>query len=271
MKYSEKKTQHPLLVPHIEYFNSMKGEGKEAKQFISLPEGKVGMVFLLSGHTEIFDGRETRLNDTHRIWGLIQTPNFVEISKDIFTFCVVFKPGGLWHFLPTIPIDKVAKASVTLEDIFGKEIQRITDALFYATNFEERVKVLESFLLSQIKPVIPRIQFAVNLVEKLNGHINVKTLSERLNISSRQLQTVFNEKIGLSPKQFIRMIRFKSVLSCPPSIHENMAQFANKMGCYDESHFIHEFKSFAGMTPKTYFENKSYTSDFSNYKRLMIE
>ena len=271
MKYIEYKTKHPLLEPHIEYFNSIKGDGVETKRFISLPEGKVGMAFLLGGHTNTFDGQKNLYNNTHRIVGLIQQPQFIEISKDIFTFSVVFKPGGLWHFLPIIPIDIVAKSSLTLEDIFGKEINRLVDALFLAKDFHHRVQILESFLLSRIRPVIPRIQLAVKLVSKLNGNLNVEYLSKQLNISTRQLRTVFKEKIGLSPKQFIRTIRFKSTLLSPPSENENMAQFANKIGCYDESHFIHEFKSFAGMTPKKYFENLSFTSDFSNYKRLMIE
>ncbi len=271
MKYTEKKSKHPLLAPHIEYFNSIEGDGNTVKQFISLPEGKVGMVFMLSGHTHNYKKGVYLYNDTHRIVGLIQTPNFIEASDDIFTFCAVFKPGGLWHFLPNIPVNKIADASATLEDIYGKEIYRISDALMMAKDFDERLFIFESFLLRQLKPVINRVQFAVNLVERLNGNLNVAELSSQLNISTRQLRTIFNEKIGLSPKQFIRTIRFKSVLTAPPTIQENMAQFATKIGCYDESHFIHEFKSFAGMTPKKYFENRSFTSDFSNYKRLMID
>ena len=117
MNYSEYQPQHPLLKPYVEYYNSMQGNGIDGKKFISLPEGKIGMVFMLGGHTKIFKGKTTTINRTARIWGLIQEPNFVEISSDIFTFCAVFKPGGLFHFLPAIPINKIAPVSTTLEDI----------------------------------------------------------------------------------------------------------------------------------------------------------
>jgi len=271
MEYLEHTTSHPLLRPHIEYFNSIKGDGKSSKQFISLPEGKVGIAFLLDGHTNTENGKVNLFNKTHRICGLFQQPNFIEISSDIFTFCAVFKPGGLWHFLPEVPVDEMAKDSITLEGIYGKEINRIADSLFEAKDFYQRVFILESFLLQQLKPTIPRIRFALNLIEKSIGSISVEELSSRLNISTRQLRNIFKEKIGLSPKQFIKTRRFNAVLNSPPSENENMAQFANKIGCYDESHFIHEFKSFAGMTPNKYFKNSSFISDFSNYKRLMID
>ncbi|HHH49530.1 MAG TPA: AraC family transcriptional regulator [Saprospiraceae bacterium] len=271
MNYLEYKPTHPLLQSHIEYYNSMQGDGTIGKKFISLPEGKIGMVFLLGGHTKIDNGREVVFNQSSRMWGLIQAANFCEMSNDIFTFCIVFKPGGLFHFLPNVPINDVAKASATLEDIFGKEISKIEDQLFECKNFEQRVQLIEHFLLSIIQPTNVLLQKAVRQIENTASKINVKKLGQQFNISTRQLQNIFNEKIGLAPKQFIRMMRFKKTLSSPPDFHENMAQYANRLGYYDESHFIHEFKMFAGMTPRKYFQNINFISDFSNFKRLMLD
>jgi len=271
MNYSEFKPKHPLLRPYIEYYNSMQGNGTEGKKFISLPEGKIGMVFMLSGNSKVFNGETTLIIQTARIWGLIQKPNFVEISPDIFTFCVVFKPGGLFHFLPPIPMDEIAPASTTLEDIFGKDIARMEDALFECTTFEERIFLMEDFLLKNLHVPNAQINAAVQLIKNAKGNIKIKSLSEHLNISTRQLRNIFNEKIGLSPKQMTRMLRFNNALSFPPSENENMAQYANRLGYYDESHFIYEFKLFAGMTPSKYFKNLSFISDFSNFKRLMLD
>ncbi len=271
MNYFEFKPLHPLLSPYIEYYNSMQGDGTVGKKFISLPEGKVGMVFLLGGHTDISTKNTLIHNNCSRIWGLIQEPNFVSISPDIFTFCVVFKPGGLHHFLPSVPIDEIASASATLVDIFGSEIYKLEDQLFECVSFDQRIQLLETFLLQNMNPPNTRLDTAVQIIEQSAGKITVQNLSKKINISSRQLRNIFNENVGLSPKQFIRMMRFKKVLSSPPHLEENKAQFANRLGFYDESHFIAEFKSFAGMTPNQYFKNLSFISDFSNYKRLMID
>ena len=271
MKYSEYQPKHPLLRPYIEYYNSMQGNGVDGKKFISLPEGKIGMVFMLSGHSKVFNGKKTLIIRTARIHGLVQEPNFVEIPSDIFTFCVVFKPGGLFHFLPPIPIDEIAHASTTLEDIFGKEIARIEDALFECTTFEQRIFLIEKFLLKNLHAPNIQINAAAQLIQHAKGNIKIKSLSEHLNISTRQLRNIFKQKIGVPPKQFSRMMRFKNTLSIPPSENENMAQYANRMGYYDESHFIYEFKLFAGMTPSKYFKNLSFISDFSNFKRLMMD
>ena len=271
MNYTEYKPKHPLLQPYIEYYNSMQGNGIDGKKFISLPEGKIGMVFMLGGYSKIVNSKTTLINKSARIWGLIQTPNFVEISPDIFTFSVVFKPGGLFHFLPTMPMDEVAKASTTLEDIFGKEIARMEDLLFECKTFDQRVFLLENFLLKNMNVPNDQLNRAIQLIQNSKGNIKVKSLSQHLNLSTRQLQNIFNDKIGLSPKQMARMMRFKNALSQPPADNENMAQYANRLGYYDESHFIHEFKMFGGMTPSKYFKNISFISDFSNFKRLMID
>ena len=271
MTYSEFKPKHPLLTPYIEYYNSMQGDGSEGKKFISLPEGKIGMVFLLGGHTKIKSGADVIFNQSSRVWGLIQQPNFVEISTDIFTFSVVFKPGGLFHFLPDIPINEVAASSATLLDIFGKEIYRMEDALFECDDFDQRIKLIEHFLLQNIKVPNSILNTAVHSIQSTKGNLKLKNLSLQLNISTRQLRNIFSEKIGISPKQFIRMMRFKNTLSSPPNFNENMAQYADRMGYYDESHFIHEFKLFGGMTPRNYFKNISFISDFSNFKRLMVK
>jgi len=271
MKYHEYQPKHPLLCSHIEYYNSMEGEGLHGKKFISLPEGKIGLVFFLSGHTLIdTENIITRRHQSH-IWGLIQKPNFVKISPDILTFCVVFKPGGLAHFLPPHPLTEIAKASASLPDIYGKEIKRIEDALYECKTFQQRIQIIEPFLIQQLNAPLVRIQKAVQLIENQKGNISVSNLSNYLNLSTRQLRNIFRESVGLSPKQFIRMMRFKNTLSSPPSSHENMAQYANRMGYYDESHFIYEFKTLAGMTPRKYFQNLSFISDFSNFKRLMLE
>ena len=145
------------------------------------------------------------------------------------------------------------------------------DALFECTTFEQRIFLMENFLLKNMNVPNTRLNTAVQLIQQFKGNIQMKSLSQHLNISTRQLRNVFNEKIGVPPKQMARMMRFKNALSIPPSENENMAQYANRLGYYDESHFIYEFKLFAGMTPSKYFKNISFISDFSNFKRLMLD
>ena len=270
MSYLRFKPQNLILKPFIEYFNSFKGNEKEDLRFISLPEGKIGLVFMLAGSTTGINTHiKTNRTESH-ISGLIQEPTFYKLSSTIETFTVVFKPGALYHFIPHHPMDELAKSSASLKDVFGEQIKKVEDQLMETTRAIERVAIIENFLLSNMQDADVRIKSAVDLVSANFESINVSALSAHLNVGNRQLRNIFRKKLGLSPKQFIRLFRFKTALGKLPSYDERNSQFAPSLGYYDESHFIHDFKSFAGMTPNKYLSNQGFISDFSNFNRLML-
>ncbi len=270
MSYLRFKPQNPILKPFIEYFNSFTGNDNEDLRFISLPEGKIGFVFMLAGSTTGINAQvKTNRTESH-ISGLIQEPTYYKLSNSIETFTVVFKPGTLYHFIPHHPIDELAKSSTSLKDVFGEQINRVEDQLVNTSCALERVAIIERFLLTNMQDTDARIKSVVDLVTESINNINVSDLSAHVNVGNRQLRNIFRKKLGLSPKQFIRLFRFKTALSNLPCHDESNSQFAPSLGYYDESHFIHDFKSFSGMTPKQYLNNQNFISDFSNFNRLML-
>jgi len=70
-----------------------------------------------------------------------------------------------------------------------------------------------------------------------------------LGVSPRQLRRISQLHLGLSPKEFARVTRFQATLqqlsTCSP--WPVWPQFY-----YDQSHFIREFKNFAGATPASF-------------------
>jgi AraC-like DNA-binding protein len=80
--------------------------------------------------------------------------------------------------------------------------------------------------------------------------LSAKQLSEKINISQRQLSRRFNSYVGISPKEFIRTNRFiysLKHLKKYPAI--NLTEIAYESGYYDQAHFIRECKEFSGLTP----------------------
>jgi AraC-like DNA-binding protein len=59
--------------------------------------------------------------------------------------------------------------------------------------------------------------------------------------------------MGKSPKQFIRIVRFQEVLR-RLSLGDNsyLTEYAYNNGYFDQSHFIKDFKSLSGYTPKEF-------------------
>ena len=85
--------------------------------------------------------------------------------------------------------------------------------------------------------------------------MRVSDVAERAGMGSRRFMEKFREQTGLAPKAFQRVRRFQQVLQ---SLHTSerfdgsFAALAADCGYYDQAHFIHDFRRFAGMTPRDY-------------------
>jgi AraC-like DNA-binding protein len=99
---------------------------------------------------------------------------------------------------------------------------------------------------------------AVAIVLTLKGMISVADLARATNVSPRQLERLFHERVGLSPKLFVRIVRFQEVLRATRSGADRpssslrasgWAAMALEHGFYDQAHFIKDFKTFVGCTP----------------------
>jgi len=72
-------------------------------------------------------------------------------------------------------------------------------------------------------------------------------------LSARQLERKFARNLGISPKTFARVVRFKSVVAAagrpdPP----DWVRLAGDFGYADQPHLVREFKIFSGLTPVDY-------------------
>jgi len=56
----------------------------------------------------------------------------------------------------------------------------------------------------------------------------------------------------LSPKEYARIRRFQAALRQLGASAAGGADIAAEVGYFDQSHFVREFRSFAGMTPTQY-------------------
>ncbi len=85
---------------------------------------------------------------------------------------------------------------------------------------------------------------------------SIKSLAHQLKISERYLETQFKKYVGLSPKTYSLIIRFKRMeqqLQTKSSVSWEQLDFAHEY--YDQNHFIKDFKRFTGHTPSDYLMN----------------
>ncbi|UMV45798.1 helix-turn-helix domain-containing protein [Paenibacillus macerans] len=84
-------------------------------------------------------------------------------------------------------------------------------------------------------------------------------------ISTRQMNRIFLNRIGTSPKKFSEIVRFQAVIQSirnPPEM--DGASLALKHGYFDQAHMIREFKRYYGCSPMTAVREFGGVSDFYN-------
>ena len=103
-----------------------------------------------------------------------------------------------------------------------------------------------------------RIKLAINLILKTNGTISIKELRDKLFVSERTLERNFLKEIGVTAKQFAKIIQFSSALQqMTDTDYVNLTDIGYDSGFSDQSHFIRSFKRYTGKTPKEYLQQIS--------------
>jgi AraC-like DNA-binding protein len=95
----------------------------------------------------------------------------------------------------------------------------------------------------------------------------VEQLSQKLGISSRQLQRRFTSAIGYGPKMFQSVLRFQRLLRLFGSDAQplSLAHAAIDAGYSDQAHMTREVKRFAGRSPSALYANARSALELSGW------
>ena len=122
--------------------------------------------------------------------------------------------------------------------------------LFDKRTLEERRKAAEEILLGRLS-VIRQNSMIDNAVEQIilrKGTQSVTELAKECFISSRQLERLFHEYIGITPKKLCSLVRYQYLwheILTNPRFHVLDAVY--KYAYTDQSHLMREFKRYHAM------------------------
>lgn len=185
---------------------------------------------------------------------------------------VAFQPAGACMFF-RFPLSEIENQSVDMKEFFNKEISEVEEQLFLFNNFEERATIIDLFLLNKMEEVKSHdfllIRESMRLIKQSHGQTDSYKLSSALYTTQKNLERKFSSLIGKTPKQFIKIIRFQSVIDDISTRRNiNLTELAYRNGYADQSHFIRDFKAFSGFTPKEFisrYPNCQLNCDFDSF------
>jgi AraC-like DNA-binding protein len=169
---------------------------------------------------------------------------------------ISFFPAGACHFF-RFPLSEIENQSVDVFDVLGYEIRQVEESLYLAKTVREKIFIIEKFFTERYSPIPSHdnllIRKGVETIKSYKGQIRADSLSDCLSTTSKTLERKFSNYLGKTTKQVIKLIRFQEVLH-DFSINKDMMliDLAYKNGYFDQSHFIRDFKTFSGYTPKEF-------------------
>lgn len=183
----------------------------------------------------------------------------IESSYDSEMMVISFKPGGSFPFIKT-SLETFNNKVVDAAVVFGDDFFDFRNELISKESLDDILKCAEKWLLSQLEDTTFEGNIIQHFVEQINqtaSSVKLKSVAEQSGYSQKQFIHLFKKYVGITPKQFHRIVRFNEIL---PSIHKkediNWTAIATNCGYYDQAHFIKDFQAFSGLNPKQYVEGQ---------------
>lgn len=199
----------------------------------------------------------------------------LEATGKVGLLGVRFWPGMMHSFF-NIPMSELANNYFDLSLIATELSKEIEYQVLPSKNFDERFSsvnsVLVKYLMDNFITMNKVVEEAITSIVQSNGLLSIDGLSSGIGVGTRQLERLFNQHLGMTPKMFSRIVRFQSIFrELESSDISNWTLLALQCGYYDQAHFIKEFKQFSGTNPNSYFSGSNELTQYFTTKIKMSD
>lgn len=230
----------PDLARQIELCWFTKGEKEAGKAFYEiLPDSNVKLIFR-------FSPSGCRMV----LLGPLTERACVEIDGESDYFGVHFRPGRAPR-LADVHLSELINGHIDLSEIRGISADSLADRLLSLPDFASQQLIMEELLRGML-PLVhsARCLQATALLDAHGGQLRVGELASALGLNIRSLERLFLRNLGMTPKQFARLVRLRHLLSILyGGIPGSLADLASICGYADQSHMIKDFKELTGRLP----------------------
>lgn len=261
-----------LASRHVGYLYELTNPLATESIYCCLPKRTICITITLDGVYSIYRNHHWEIQPYTTIFGLLTERQFIRMSPHYREITIGFHPHSFQMFNRNAMSDLAGQITTDLAFVFDRpEIDRLVSALSTSRNDTEIGEQVARFLDAHFMPEKNdgRLYTAYDLVNEHTIY-SVDALSDRLNLSTSRLRTLFRMSVGFTPKELIRLSRIGKALESGAQYPGRLANLAYDLDYFDQSHFIHDFRQTMGMTPTAYFKNPELMLDFYNFSRLRL-
>lgn len=186
------------------------------------------------------------------VLGIVTSAFTATLAGREFVLGVKFRPAGFYPFVQR-PVAEFTDQRLPLSGIWPDApvagiCRRAADG-----DSQGVVELMEATLRRRLTPTLPEISQAVDLIAATPTLLTVEDLAGHSGLTVRTLQRLFHRYVGVGPKWVIRRYRLQEAAArIEAGETEDWADLAQRLGYFDQSHFVREFSELAGQPPAAY-------------------
>lgn len=249
----------PALRPFVKCYYVLEAElGTETRPVQSPPNGYTAIVFNYGDRYRVSSPAIRETIVPRCFFAGQSTMNYdLAFTGTVGVVGIVFMPAAV-STLFGVSMEGTSDARIELSSLLGHHACSWCDRVIAAQSIEERIRLIEDYLTSQLVGHRARYNvadLAASRILSAEGNITVEELASDLCVSRRHLERKFLEKTGLSPKLYARIVRMSPINNFVAH-HDNekidWQDLVFKGGFHDQNHFVKDFKKFNGLSPEQY-------------------
>jgi len=230
------------------------------------PTGDLDLIVQLDVPFRIVEGQPATACPQTSLAGLLLAPLVIETPAVRSRVLVVrLRPAGALALFG-VPLHEFTGATADLHDLIGCEARRLAERLDEASSDTARLLLLGRWITDRLDggpSTDPCVAYAVSEIERTGGMVPITTVLDRIDAAPKRFTRVFETQVGVKPKLFSRIVRFRRLTAALRAGGESFGQTALAHGYYDQSHMNADFREFAGMSPSRFLAATPYPESSS--------
>jgi AraC-like DNA-binding protein len=234
-----------------------------------IPDGFIEIIFHYRSPYRINLGGRWEQQSLSLLAGQIRNHFFLENTGTSGIIGVKLKPTALTHLFG-LSMYQFTDRVVDILSVPALQSLWRQEQLSVAQDHEKRIVLLDDLfkeIISEKKYAPTIAEQAIDLIFANHGMMPVSDITHKIGIGERQLENLFKKYVGLSPKFFMRIIRFNYIFKLVQENNQSWSGLAYEASYFDQSHFIRNFRDFTGENPSDYaFDEKNMANFFLQKK-----
>jgi AraC-like DNA-binding protein len=229
------------LAPFVEHYWIVRWNLSKPRVAETVPHPSIHMTLESRGTSEIVGVMRTKFSR------LLEGRGRVVGTK--------FHPGAFRRFVKQ-PVSAFTDRRFPVREVFGAGARDLGEQVLGCADDREGIAIIESFLRGLNPSPDDGMTLAGRVAQRIaddRGITRVDQLAREFSTGVRQLQRLFKEYVGVSPKWVIQRYRLLDAAErVAAGTIVNWADLALELGYADQAHFIRDFKRLVGRSPAEY-------------------